>query len=202
MNKIILTSLIALLSSCASPHINVNDYTLSITLENNRTINAYGNKSFERKINLSNINIYQYVYTMDSGPVLTYEDAIVATQYRLNYGIPQIIDIVFTDYNVKSISHKGNIHFFKLTNYHETLYLIVDNMNKKRVKLVYGFDKKTFESLYNAIVNNDRNIVLENFTKKKRTLAFDPETYINSSWNQKNIILDGILTKVTPSLYK
>ncbi len=190
------------LSSCTSPNVNVNNYTLSIAFENKRTINAYGSKSFQRQIDLSNIKIYQYVYTMDNGLIITYEDAIVAAKYKLNYGMSKIIDIIFTDYNVKKINYNGNTYFFKLTNYHETLYLIVSNIKYKRLKLIYGFNRKTFESLYNAIINGNDNIILKKLTKNKRVLVANPVSYINSSWNQKNITLDRILTKTSPSLYK
>ena len=75
-------------------------------------------------------------------------------------------------------------------------------MNKKRYKLVYGFNKKTFDELFDTIINN-KDIVIESKLKTKNTKTIaNPQDYIESGWNQRNIILDVILTKVGGQLYR
>ena len=196
INKLIISTLTVLVGACASPSIQqVDDYTLQIQLDDTRTIKGYGKILYKSRVNLSNINIYQYVYMMEDGLILTYEDAQVGTSYKLSYGVKRMVDIIFPNYNISSIESKGNFYFISLKNYNETIYLILENINKKRYKLVYGFDKNTFNNLFNTIVN-DKDIVIKSKAKhKSNDITVDPKNYIQSGWNQRNITLDVILTK-------
>ena len=197
INKTIITSLAILLGACASPKIHkVDDYTLQIEFDDNKAITGYGKIIYKSRVNLTNINIYQNVYKLDSGLILTYEDASISTGYQFNYGVNKMVGIIFNDYNAKIISNKGNFYFIELQNYNETLYLILDNMNKKRYKLVYGFDKDTFYNIYDQVINDVQALVNSDTTNKKSIKTKEPQLYINSSWNQRNIILDVILTKI------
>jgi hypothetical protein len=199
--KLIIASFIALFSACSSPHIQkIDNHTLQIVLDDKKVIKGYGKVVYENRINLSNINIYQQVYKMDSGIYLTYEDATVATGYKYNFGVSRTVDIVFSDYNSKIINNKGNIYFIELTNYSEKMYLILENINKKRLKLIYGFNKELFIDLYKTLIKDD-NIILKSLKPKNKHSISKPQEYINSSWNQRNIILDGIITKVGGGKY-
>ena len=191
------------MGACASPNIQqVGDYTLQIQLDENRTIKGYGEIIHKSRVNLTNINIYQDVYQMQDGLILTYEDAVISTGYQFSYGVNRMVDIIFPDYNTKSLKNKGNFYFIELNNYTETVYLILENMNKKRYQLVYGFDKKTFDELFDTIVNS-KEIVIESKLKTKNTKKIaDPQNYVESGWNQRNIILDVILTKVGGSFHR
>jgi len=203
INKLLITSLTLLMGACASPNIQqVGDYTLQIQLDENRTIKGYGEIIYKSRVNLTNINIYQDVYQMQDGLILTYEDAVISTGYQFSYGVNRMVDIIFPDYNTKSLKNKGNFYFIELNNYTETVYLILENMNKKRYQLVYGFDKKTFDELFDTIVNS-KEIVIESKLKTKNTKKIaDPQNYVESGWNQRNIILDVILTKVGGSFHR
>jgi len=199
--KLIITSFIALLGACSSPNINnIDNHTLQIVLDDKRVIKGYGKVVYENRVNLSNIQIYQQVYKMDSGIYLTYEDAMVGTSYKYNFGVGRTIDIIFSDYNSKIINSKGNIYFIELTNYSEKMYLILENINKKRLKLVYGFNKELFNDLYKMVIENE-NIVLKSVKQKNQQQISKSQEYINSSWNQRNIILDGIVTKMGGGKY-
>ena len=203
INKLLITSLTLLIGACASPSIHkVDDYTLQIELDDKRTIKGQGRSIYKSRVNLSNINIYQNVYMMQDGLILTYEDAVIGTGYQFSYGVNRMVDIIFPDYNTKSLENKGNFYFVELKNYSETIYLILENINKKRYKLVYGFDKTTFDKLFDTIMNS-KEIVIESKLKTRNTKVIaDPQNYVESGWNQRNIILDGILTKVGGQLYR
>ena len=144
MKKSIILSLAMLFSACATPYIeHTQDNLLQITMNDKLIIKGEGNPLFKNTIKLLNLTIQQRIFLMDDDTVLTYEDATASMGYRYNYGIQKTVSIIFPQYNYELIDIKGNIHFFTLKTNTNTEYLILENMNKKRIKMIYGLDKKT-----------------------------------------------------------
>ena len=198
MKKIILSSLlVALFSACSMHHINYNDKDkLSIILENKTVVKGYGDVVYKNQINLSHIIVSQKVFSMENGRVLTYEEVQTAPQYRFNFGMNKTVGIIFSEYIYDFLESKGNIHFFTLTNKKtkEKVYMLLENLNKKSLKLVYGFKEDTFEKLKELLVANKK---FENNPKVSTdTLKANKANYIVSSWNVNNIILDNIVSKM------
>jgi len=156
-------------------------------------IKGRGELIYKSRVNLVNINVEQKVYLMDNGTVLTYEDAPLSSGYMYNYGMKRTVGIIFSQYSYDLVSTKANIYFFKLTNKESTLYMILENINKKRVKMVYGLNLKVFEAIEDSL-NTEKELVLD---KKSMSNALheDKSMYIKSNWNTKNIILDNIISK-------
>ena len=197
--KIIITSslLVALFSACSMHRIEYNDKDkLSISLENKTVAKGYGDVIYKNQINLSHIVIKQKAFSMKNGIVLTYEEVQTAPQYKFNFGMNKTVGLIFTDYVYDFLDSKGNIHFFILTNKKtkDKVYLLLENINKKSLKLVYGFKKETFYKLKELLVENKA------FTKDDKVyttiLKANKSDYITSNWNANTIILDNIVSKM------
>jgi len=193
MKTILITSLAILFSACTTPHIQNNDNILEITMKDKSLIKGTGKLIYENRVNLVDIDIQQKVYLMENGSVLTYEDAPVSTGYVYSYGMKRTVGIIFPQYNYDLIDTKGNLFFFKLTNKTDTQYMILENMNKKRIKFVYGLSQKLFESIYDNLVKEQK--MTESIESHQKSILEDKTLYIKSKWNVKNIILDTIITK-------
>ena len=181
-------------SACTTPHIHNNKNILEITMKDKSVVKGIGELIYQNRVNLVNIDIEQKVYLMNNGSILTYEDAPVSTGYVYSYGMKRTVGIIFPQYNYDLIDTKGNIFFFKLSNQNETEYMILENMNKKRIKFVYGLSEKIFQSIFDTLVN--RKKMPDNITSKNQKVIKDKTLYIKSKWNSKNIILDTIIKKV------
>ncbi|MEA2072488.1 MAG: hypothetical protein U9O86_02800 [Campylobacterota bacterium] len=191
--KTILTSLMVLFSACSTPHIkNIND-TLQITSKEQSLISDTGKVLYESRVNLVNINVLQKVYKMSNGSILTYEDASLSTGYIYSYGMSRTVGLIFPQYNTELLDTQANMYFFKLSNEKDTLYMILENMNKKRIKLLYGFTKESFTNISKSIVNN-KEINITSAINPNKSISYD--SYVKSRWNSKNIILDTIITKM------
>lgn len=193
MKTIIIISLCILLSACTIPHIEHKNNTLLISMHNKNLIKATGKLIFEHRVNLINLYIDQKVYLMESGSVITYEDATVTSGYQYNHGMKRTVGIIFFNYSYDLLDTKGNLFFFKLTNREDTQYMILENMNKKRVKMVYGLDEYTFNNIFHALSKNEK--IPKSLEQTKQKLVHDKSTYIKSNWSNKNIILDTLITK-------
>lgn len=87
------------------------------------------------------------------------------------------------------------MQFYKLSNTKETLYMIVQNLNKRALKVLYGFDKQMFDKIKIAFKKRDTFIDTQSVSVIS-SLDTNSSHYIKSSWNVKNIILDNIISKV------
>jgi len=180
-------------SACATPHIQNNNNILKITMKDKSIVKGTGELIYENRVNLVNIDIEQKVYIMDDGSVLTYEDAPVSTGYVYSYGMKRIVGIIFPQYNYDLIDTKGNIFFFKLYSKTDIQYMILENMNKKRIKFVYGISQNVFQSIFNSLINEQK--MPKNTQIINRTIKDDKTLYIKSKWSSKNIIVDTIITR-------
>ncbi len=197
MKKSIILSLAMLFSACATPYIeHTQDNLLQITMNDKLIIKGEGNPLFKNTIKLLNLTIQQRVFLMDDDTVLTHEDATASMGYRYNYGIQKTVSIIFPQYNYELIDIKGNIHFFTLKTNTNTEYLILENMNKKRIKMIYGLDKKLFEKLLSAR-SKEESPSLEKYISVQSTEAHkDISLHIKSTWDIKSSILNKLVAQV------
>lgn len=198
IKKLLITSLVVTLSGCitSSSIAQIDNHALQIQFDTNKTITGHGEIIYKNRVNLTNIYIDQYVYKLDSELILSYEDAVVGTTYQFNYGVNRMLSIIFSEYNTSVIDNKVNLYFIELKNETEVIYLILNNINKKRYKFIYGFNKDTFNGIYNSIMNDKEVLVHSAVRHDKDKIISNPQKYIHSNWNPKNIVLDTILQKV------
>jgi hypothetical protein len=198
--KHIFLPLAILLSGCSTANIvnNEQNNSLEIKTQDMSIIKSSGSLVYESRVNLSNINIYQRVYKIQNGALITYEDINVASGYIFNKGINPIVQDVFKPlYTYEFIYSKGNLFFYTLTPKDKSKnkeYLIVENLNKRALKFVYGLDKSGFEKIIDAL-KNDLTLQIPKQSKKNAP-AQDLKSYIKSNWNYKNIVLDNLVSKV------
>lgn len=196
MKKIVTTALVILLSGCASPHLhNTNTNDLQISFKDQIIIQGKGDIIYENKINLINLQIEQKVFLMKDSSVLSYEDASLASSYEFSYGINRTVGILFPQYKYTAIDFKGNLHFYKLESKEDVEYLILENMNKKRIKMVYGLNKTLFDAIYKKLIL-EKNIELSETSISRESISEDKASYVKSKWSHKSIILDSIIRKV------
>ena len=200
MNKLIYLPLVILLNGCTTAHIinNQHNDTLELATKEKSIIKASGKLLFENRVNLSNINIYQRIYKMDTGAIITYEDVRVASGYIFNKGMNPIVQNVFKpNYTYDFVYSKGNIFFYILSTKDKSMqkeYLIVENLNKRALKFVYGLNKEGFYKLIDAL-KNDSELQIPVQTQKMVSVE-NISSYIKSNWNYKNIVLDNLVSKV------
>jgi len=190
----ILAFMLLFFTSCSNPHLSYKNDKLAINTKDQVIIEGNNISVYKNKINLSNINIYQYVLQLNNGAIVTYERISVSSGYVFSYGVNRVIGNVFNKYDYESVGVQGNIHFFKLVNKKETLYLVVENMNKKGLKMIYGINENIFNEILDAL-KNEKSIRIENYTNRKNSIE-DYTQYIKSNWNMKNLIIDNIITKI------
>ena len=188
-------------SSCSTYHIQSNNIdTLEITMQKKSIVKSYGKVVYSDTIKISHIIIYQKIFQMNNGAILTYENALTDTRYKFNNGFKRTLRIIFENYNLTVEAYKDNIYFVKLFNKEKTFYLIAENLNNKRLKLVYGFTRDCFEKIRKKIIN-------EISIEKKRDIYFqdikkDFQDNIISSWSEKNIIIDSLIQRTGRSRAK
>lgn len=195
--KIVFTTFIAIFFiSCSTSNIQYNNKNTLQIITDSKTITKFtAQEVYQNRVNLSNINIYQYALILDSGTLLIYEDIKLTSGYKFTYGINRTIGIAFPNYTYDLLGSKGNMQFYKLSNTKETLYMIVQNLNKRALKVLYGFDKQMFDKIKIAFKKRDTFIDTQSVSVIS-SLDTNSSHYIKSSWNVKNIILDNIISKV------
>ena len=195
----LLISTLAVFTACSTPHIihNEDTHSLELSLDNFNIADTAGAKLlYKSRVNLSNINIYQFVYQTQSGLVLTYEDIQVSSGYLFTKGMKVIVHNVFTDYSYDLVYTKGNTYFFKLISKKDQtlMYLLLEKKSNRSLQMIYGFTTEVFNELIQAtkekrVSDNTMHI------NKPIKLLQDKSAYIRSQWNYKNIILDNLISK-------
>ena len=194
MKYILFSILLILFNNCTGPQINQHkDSRLSISNEETILVEGKGAKLYQNSIRLSHINIYQYIYDIN-GRYITYEYIKATDGYKFTKGIKRSVGIMF-DTNAYDLEFRqNNLYFFKLQAQKETIYLILENINSSALKLVYGFDKATYEKIKDAIKENK---ALKNTKQQKHTynIADDLSHYIKTQWSPKITIIDQLVSK-------
>ncbi len=186
INKIPLITLFTLsvvFTACSS----VYNYSLQ---ENILARYSYSVQS-EQNIYLPNIKIYQSKYNVEKG-TLCYDYAQTLPGYSFENNAKRLIHILFDTNTYKQLHRVDNVYFFQIDN---DLYLILNKLSKKRIELLYGLDKKSFDVIYNILLE-----AKENGTNIQDLRSFALKANANGcihtiNWNPKMIIIDGLLKK-------
>lgn len=199
MKLSLLLSIALLFGACSTAHLIHAGTTnkLSITMKDRVIVEGEGDPLFKHIINLVNLRVEQSVFELKDGSILTYEYARAATSYQFTHSMIRTVTIVFPSYNARLVNIKDNLHFFELKakDKSEIEYLILENMNKKGVRMLYGLDTKLFYSIYYGGLTKYNEPAINEIVKAVNVT----EQYIKSKWNHKNIILDLIISKVDTS---
>jgi len=180
---------------CSTTHVVVQkDQNIKIVLDTTTIVQAPGKLLKENSIDLTHIKVYQSLYKL-KGHIITYEEAVAQNGYKFQYSIPKTVGLVFSNYRYKKIKSIGSFTFFELHNKNsdEVVYLLVENINKKRLKFLYGMTQDNFYTLLQHI-QNKKIIVLDTHNNESYNTQ-EKNTSIKSSWNFKNIILDTLVEK-------
>jgi len=177
---------------CSTTHIDFDTQknNVSIVLDGKNLLQMRGTALWKNQINLSHIKIYQYKYKFYSN-IIAYEEAIAQDGYFFQHPLNKTVSIVFPKFSYKVLYRIGNFTFYELLSKEskkQSFYLLVENINKKRLQFLYGIDKNSFYSLMDACKEHKK------FTLHKSTFL-KSETQIISQWNYKNIILDTLVGK-------
>ena len=190
-------ALLLVLNACTMPQIKYsNNDTIKIIINSKSVIQGKSKLLYENRVNLSDININQKVLLVENRMLLTYEDVTVTSGYQFNYGINRVVSIVFPKYNASLITREGNLYFYELHSKEERVYIILENMNKKGLKIIYGMSEDDFLCTRDFIVDS------KDTSKNKKTAQVSVlprnnfQDYIKSEWSYKNIILDNLVSKI------
>jgi len=198
MKKVIFLSfMLVFLTACSMHHIGYNGKNnFFVSLDNKTVIKRHGDVIYKNQINLLQLYVNQKVLQMKNGKILTYEEVQTAAQYKFSFGIKRIVGIIFPEYTYDYLDQKGNIHFFILTNKitKQKVYMLLENINKKSLKLVYGFTEVIFNRLKELLIDNKS--IVENDKVNNTDLKVNKSSYVLSSWNPNIIILDNIVSKM------
>ncbi len=199
--KALFLLLLLLFTSCSTLKLNINQNKIELLKDHNTTIIAgTGHILYKNSIKLNNINIYQTVYKMDNSQyILSVEELYADSGCRFDGGIQKTVSIGFEDYNYTKVYSRGNISFFYLTdkqNRDKKLYLITQNQNKKRIQFVYSTNEKLFYEIVEAVKSNT-TVQSTNISQQELPdSSMGPRRYIQTTWNQKNTILDSLVYKL------
>ena len=196
----LLTSLFFILiitSGCSSPHIVHNDDNkeLSLVMDGKSVAQGEGDLLYSNLINLIHIKVYQNVYKMSFGRILSVEEAYADTGYVFDNSIEMLVHYIFDAYYTKQVDRIGNIFCYQLEAKKDgkKLYLFVENQNKKLLKFVYGFDKQEFDSLIVLMKTGNKDIV---HNLKQSSIHKEPKFYLKSTWSHKQIVFSELVKRV------
>ena len=198
-------SVVALLAGCSTPYLSFSNDTLALCESNTTVASAKAQIIYNRDVKLVNINIEQYLYKLDGVPrVLVVEELSTMPTYKFYGSLDKTIWIGFENYIYKNIYRKGDVSFYELTNKRtkEKLYLIAQNFNKKRIKLVYGMSHQSFNVIITSLKEQQAIEMQGEPQSNYYSTTKDPQSYIQTSWSHKNIILDGLIYKEGGSFRK
>jgi len=199
----LIKSIIALLflfSGCSTAQIDYKHQTLQLSIDNALIAKSRAKKLYENRLRLAHINIYQVVYLLQNSNIVTYEEAYVEPYYRFARSIDMLVHIIFDKYHSKFIDRIGNIYFYQLSTKEKTLYLLVQNRNKKKLEFLYGTNRAGFEDVLQKIKQAYKNS--DSHTQKQKTTYLSPiyiniyaADYIQSSWSYKNSIFSELVKR-------
>ncbi|QOP41299.1 hypothetical protein [Sulfurimonas marina] len=198
--KILLSvSIIFFCTSCSSPHINYNNHTIKLINKEKAIVKIPGQSIYKGILKLSNIKIGRNIYLADSGDILTVEELKAAPGYKFDGNIQNIVRIGFNNYKYHKKYTKGNISIFALEENNSDgaiVYLIIENINRKRIKLVYGATKDIFEESVKALKDEKFIYSVKAYNKSKMSVSdINVKQYIKTTWSEKDIILNGLIYK-------
>ena len=204
LSKVFITIAILALSGCSTPYLSFSNDTLALYESNKTVASVKGQIIYKKNVKLVNINIEQYVYKLDNtSRVLVVEELSTMPTYKFYGSLDKTIWIGFENYIYKNIYRKADVVFYELTNKQtqKKLYLIAQNFNKKRIKLVYGMSHQSFDAII-ASLKKQKAIEIQGTPQSSYSAQQDSQSYIQTSWSHKNIILDSLIYKEGGSFRK
>ena len=189
-------TLLLLFTGCSAPQINFNDKikAFELTRDNEILFTEDAKKVFESRVSLPYINVYQYIYKLDNREFVIYEQAYTDPLYVFNKSIDVLVNIIFPDYYSKRSATFGSLYFYTLQSQinKEIIYLLVENQNKKLLKIIYTKDKRMLEMLMHTLDENSQftNLNIGTYKKDKKCHPF-----IKSKWNYKNILFADLVKR-------
>jgi len=192
MKYIYVILIILLLNSCTTPTINQKRNCLSITYNSKILFQEQGTIIYNKRINLININIYQYIYCI-ADQYIIYEYVKAENSYKFTKGIKRSAGMIF-DTNKYSLDYnKGNLYFFTLQKNSQSIYLILENINSSALKFLYGFSKNAYLKIMQAVKEDTTSTV--QFISSDVISKLNINDNIKTNWNPKLIIIDQIVSK-------
>lgn len=199
MNRVIYTAatLLLLLSGCNTAQINYNDKnrTFQYRVNDRLIVESRAKKVYENRLRLANINIYQNVYILENGNIVTHEEAYADPTYVFIASIDLLVHRIFDKYHAQFIKRVGNVYFYKLTSSDKTLYMLVQNRNKKKLDFLYGTDKDGFEALVKSVTHSNVKNSFSTVVQNKPSSTLNAVEYIQSSWSYKHSIFSELVKR-------
>jgi len=143
-------------------------------------------------INLGSIGIDQKVLKLDTEDVVVYEDVFIKSEYQIKHSYDRALGLVFDALDVNRIATTNALGFYRIKLRDKTdLFVVVNTATKKRFSMVYGRNGCLFETAVNRL---DKQRLVQQ--KECQSIKTDPDNSIQSKWQVKLIILDGLLEQV------
>ncbi|SFV68826.1 hypothetical protein MNB_SM-4-1091 [hydrothermal vent metagenome] len=74
--------------------------------------------------------------------------------------------------------------------------MILENMNKKRIKMIYGLEKKLFLKLLSTLSKEESPSLPKYISVPSSKVRQDISSYIKSTWDMKSSVLNNLVTQV------
>jgi hypothetical protein len=183
-----------LFTACTAPQVDYNKKikAFELTYKHDILFTQDALRVFESRVNLSNINIYQYIYKLDNGEFIVYEQAYAHPYYIFDASIDKLISKIFPHYHSKRSAVVDNLYFYTLKSSvnNETMYMLVENQNKKLLKIMYAKDKRMLEAIMQQL---DATVKFADQQNSSSSICFKGKKevcrpFIKSEWNHKNTI--------------
>lgn len=143
-------------------------------------------------INLGRISINQKVLKLDTEDVVVYEDVFIGSDYQIKHSYDRALRLIFDALDVERIATISALGFYSIVLRDKTdLFVVVKTATKKRISMVYGRNRCLFETTINEL---DKQQFVQQ--KECQNIKTDPENAIQSKWQVKLVILDGLLEQV------
>jgi len=179
--------IILLLNSCSSPSLFIHNKTIGV-IADQKKITVTAKILQKEQITLDRIHIKRVVYKLNNVTQhLVYEDVKITSPYQFQYAVPKTIGILFETQEYHMIDHIGNLSFFSIKREGKILLLIAQNLNKKKIHLVYGLTEKQLQTVM-------KHVGSQKILKPIKALMLPASTKaFLIHWNAKMIIIDGLL---------
>jgi len=192
------TSFISALSlffilGCTQSSIKMPERNVLLISNDQTQIRVHTSIAEKRQKNLYPVYVEQKIVGVDARHCVVYEDIRLANGYRFNYAYRHSIDLIFNAYSVEPIKRFGDLTLYrvKLRDKDKSLINVLAQTSSKRsLKLLYGLDESEVQLLLKDL---DQNSIKVDYTLVTTSKARDH--CIQTSWQPKLLILDGLLRK-------
>lgn len=184
------------LHACTTTKLSFNQEDIIITSHSNQNTLPITHLIDKDYLKLSNMKIEYHVVQFEDTSIAVLEELEPNTTYMFDGSISKIVSIGFKNYISKQVYAKGDMSFFILREKLDTtklLYLTLYNRNKKHIKLIYTTDKKLFQTILDNFEMEEKIEIVSQNNIANNLKEKDAKNYIQTSWSEKSLILDGLL---------